>query len=98
MLLCYMRMPADHSYFIRLYEGACMPLFGGPSFCLYHEGSYRHGIVLGFLQFTLLFGKKDVDNNKDKRKVQARTEMRQKNEAHADCGICMHVTLLFVHR
>ena len=57
-----------------------------------------YGIVWGFLQFTLLFWKKDVDNNKDKRKVQARTEMRQKNEAHADCGICMQVTLLFVHR
>ena len=87
-----MRASSCHSYFIRLYEGACMPLFGGPSFCLYHEGGYRQEyccMVLyeAFCSSHCFSEKKDVDNNKDKRKVQARTEMRQKNEAHADCGI-----------
>ena len=78
-----MRASSCHSYFIRLYEGACMPLFGGPSFCLYHEGSYRQEyccMVLyeAFCSSHCFSEKKDVDNNKDKEKYKQEPKCARK--------------------
>ena len=85
-----MRVPACHCLVVHLFV-CIMRVATGKSIVVWY--CMRLSAV-----HTAFRKKKDVDNNKDKRKVQARTEMRQKNEAHADCGICMQVTLLFVHR